>query len=260
MHKISVLNMKGGVGKTTTAVHLAAGLARRGERVLLIDADPQGTVGHVLGVPATTTIREVLLGECAPERAIVRTAHENLDVLPASPAAFGVERQLPREAKPEEVLARRLRALGGYDAVVVDTSPSMSLLTFNALLYADRLVIPVGMDQMAIIGARQTMHGIREVVRLWPERRVDVLAVLPTFVNVFTVATRAALAALDQDPVLGPYVIGRGIRQCLDLTYAAASRRTIWEYAPKSRAAEDFDLFVDGVRRALVSDRAVAAG
>lgn len=258
MKKISVLNMKGGVGKTTTAIHLAAGLARRGDRVLLIDADPQGTVGHVLGVPATKTIRDVLLGECAPAQAIVRTTRENLDVLPASPAAFGVERRLAGEKQPEAVLARRLQGLTGYDAVVVDTSPSMSLLTFNGLLYADRLVIPVGMDQMAIIGARQTMNGVREVNQLWPDRRLEVLAVLPTFVNAFTVATRAALAALDNDPVLGSRVFGGGIRQCLDLTYAAARHQTIWEYAPKSHAAEDFDRFVDSVRQELLSARVVA--
>ena len=249
MTKISVLNMKGGVGKTTTAVHLAAGLARRGARVLLVDADPQGTVGHVFGVSSPPTIREVLLGECTPQQAIRPAVRENLDLLPASPAAFGVERRLAAEAQPEATLSRRLEGLTGYDVVVVDTSPSMSLLTFNGLLYADRLVIPVAMDQMAIIGARQTMNGVREVNQLWPDRRLEVIAVLPTFVNVVTIATRAALAALEADPVLAPLVFGRGIRQCLDLTYASAAHQTIWEYAPKSHAADDFDSFVDGVMK-----------
>jgi chromosome partitioning protein len=250
MTKISVLNMKGGVGKTTTAIHLAAGLARRGARVLLIDADPQGTVGHVFRTAGAPTIREVLLAECTPAQAIRPGIREHLDLLPASPAAFGVERKLAGEAHPEATLARRLEGLTGYDVVVVDTSPSMSLLTFNGLLYADRLVIPVAMDPMAIIGARQTLNGVREVNQLWPDRRLDVLAVLPTFVNVVTNATRAALAALEADPVLGALVFPRGIRQCLDLTYASAAHQTIWEYAPKSHAAEDFDLFVKGVVQA----------
>jgi len=252
MKKVCVLNMKGGVAKTTTAIHLAAGLAREGHRVLLIDSDPQGNVGHGFGVSISPpTIREVLLGECRPEDAIVAMIRERLDFLPATPSAFGVERQLADEARPEASLTRRLAPVAGYDTVVIDTSPSMSLLTFNALLYADALVIPVAMDQMSIIGARQTMNGVQEVHQLWPDRRLEVLAVVPTFVNVSRVATRATLSALDQDPVLGPHIFRHGIRQCLDLTYAAARGQTIWEYAPRSHAAEDFDLFVDHARRAL---------
>ena len=249
MATVCVLNMKGGVGKTTTAIHLAVGLARRKQRVLLVDSDPQGTVGHVFGASAPNTIREVLLGSCDAADAITPGIRDNLDLLTASPTAFGVERVLASAKTPELTLAERLAPLDRYDTVVLDTSPSMSLLTFNALLAADWLVIPVGMDQTAIIGARQTMNGVAEVQRLWPDRRVELLAVLPTFVNVFTVASRATLAALDEDPVLGPHVFGHGIRQCLDLTYASARQQTIWEYAPRSHAAADFDLLVDHVRR-----------
>jgi len=247
--------MKGGVAKTTTAVHLAAGLARRGQRVLLVDADPQSTVAHLFGVTAPRTIRDVLLGKCEPAAAIVPGVRDHLDLMLAAPSAFGLERRLAGAEQPETVLSRRLEETRGYDTVVLDTSPSMSLLTFNALLYANCLVIPVGMDQMALIGARQTMQGVDEVRGLWPERRIEILAVLPTFVNVFTVASRATLEALDEDPVLGPHVFRHGIRQCLDLTYAAARRQTIWEYAPRSHAAEDFDLFVDHVMRTRAGGR-----
>jgi chromosome partitioning protein len=145
------------------------------------------------------------------------------------------------------VLARRLRGLTGYDAVVIDSSPAMNLLTYNALLYAEEIVVPVAMDLMAIIGARQTLAGVAQVRELWPERRLDVLAVLPTFVNSNTHATRATLETLEQDPMMGPRVLLPGIRQCIDLNYATAQHQTIWEYAPKSRAAEDYNRMVDFV-------------
>ncbi len=147
-----------------------------------------------------------------------------------------------------------MRAVSGYDMVVVDTSPSMSLLTFNALLYANHVVIPIGMDLMAVIGARQTMNGVAEVQELWPDRKLGVLAVVPTFVSAATVASRATLGAINRDPALRRHVFAPGIRQCLDLTYASASRETIWEYAPRSRAAQDFDALITAVEGRLVSD------
>jgi chromosome partitioning protein len=250
MRQIAIVNMKGGVGKTTTAIHLAAGLARQGQRTLLIDADPQGNVGHALGVRGRLTVRELMLGESPVGDVIVRAVRERLDVITSSPSAFGLDSQLAAAPHRETILARRLKSLDGYDAVVVDSSPAMSLLTYNALLFAAEVVVPVGMDGMAILGARQTLAGVREIRELWPDRRLDLLAVLPTSVNVATKASRAAFDVLDEDPELRAHLYRRGIRQCIDVTYAITQRQTIWDYAPRSRAADDYDAFVQYVRNA----------
>jgi chromosome partitioning protein len=260
MRQIAIVNMKGGVGKTTTAIHLAAGLSRQGARVLLIDADPQGNVGHALGMRGGRTIRELMLGEAQVGDVIVRNVRERLDVIPSTPSAFGLDTQLAAAPQREMILARRLKGLAGYDAIVIDSSPAMSLLTYNALLFASEVIVPVGMDGMAILGARQTLAGIREIRDLWPDRRLDLLAILPTSVNVATNATRAAFETMGEEPELRDRLYRRGIRQCIDVTYAITQRQTIWEYAPRSRAAEDYDAFVQFVRDAEGSTPEQAEG
>jgi chromosome partitioning protein len=251
MLQIAIVNMKGGVGKTTTAIHLAAGLARQGSRVLLVDADPQGNIGHALGVRRERTIVDLMLGDASVDDVIARGVRERLDVIPSTPAAFALESQLAGAPQRETILWRRLKPIRGYDAVIIDSSPAMNLLTYNALLFASDLIMPVSMDGMAILGARQTLAGVHQIRDLWPDRRLDLLAVLPTSVNISTNATRAAFEALTEDAEMGDRLYRRGIRQCIDVTYAITQRQTIWEYAPRSRAAEDYDAFVQFVSESV---------
>jgi chromosome partitioning protein len=266
MRKLAVVNMKGGVAKTTTAIHIAAGLADRGQRVLLIDADPQGNVAHTLQLRPVHTFEQLMTGDASLEQATLRGVRPGLDVVASTPAGFALERRLANEMQRETILARRMRDARGYDVVVVDSSPAMNLMTYNAMLFSEELVIPVAMDLMAVIGARQTLSGVQQVRELWPDRRLDLCAVLPVFVHSGNHATRATLDALEADPALGPHVMQPGIRQCIDLNYATASHQTIWEYAPRSRGAEDYARLIDfiensttGERNAEAAERAVQA-
>jgi chromosome partitioning protein len=236
----------------------------RGRRVLLIDTDPQGNVGHILGISATHTIKELMLGEATPGDVILRSdSRPGLGVIAATPSAFTLETQLAGTMQRETILQRRLKEVSGFDVMVIDSSPAMNLLTYNALLCATEIVLPVGMDTMALAGARQTLDGVNEIRSLWPDRRVTLAAVVPTCVNLNTHASKATLQALAADREMGAVLFARGIRQCIDLTYAAAARQTIWEYAPASRAAEDYAAlidYLDGTEKTRVSTYGEATG
>jgi chromosome partitioning protein len=132
----------------------------------------------------------------------------------------------------------------GYDFVIIDTSPAMNLLTVNTLLYVDIVVLVVSMDQMAIIGAVQSLTGLRRILAAFetPQKKVYVL---PTMYNAATNGSRETLAALAGDPDLAAYLLPVMIRQDVKLSYAAASKKSIWEYDPRSRAAEDYSRLVE---------------
>lgn len=233
---VAVFNHKGGTGKTTTAVTIAAGLAAKGRRVLLVDTDGQGNVGVSLGINNEKTLYHVLVMGLDPSEAIVEV-RPNLHVLPSNETLAAAELFLAGRQRRDRVLASRLGALRAtYDAIIVDCSPSLSLMNQNALVFADGVLCPVACDYLSLVGVRQVLRTIKQVNRLL-SHPVRLWGVLPTL---YDARARVCVEAYDTlrqhfgDRCLAP------IRMASRAKEAPSQAQTLFEYAPDATATKDY--------------------
>lgn len=166
---VAIANQKGGVGKSTTAINLGAALALQGERVLIVDLDPQGNATSGLGVDRSgieVSIYDVLIAEIPMEDVIEPTSVRNLHVVPATIDLAGAEIELVAAFSREHRLRNSIKSVdGSYDFVIIDCPPSLGLLTINALAAADEVLIPIQCEYYALEGVGQLMRNVDLVTR-----------------------------------------------------------------------------------------------
>jgi len=239
MTVLVVSNQKGGVGKTTTAISLGAAMVDRGQRVLIVDLDPQANATSGLGISKERAngIYGVLLHERPLSEAVVPTAVPGLDLLPSGPDMAGAEVELVPVMAREYRLRKALRDSAGYDTVIVDCPPSLGLLTVNALAAGDGVVVPVQCEYYALEGLAQLLDTI-EAVRERLNEKLEVLAIVLTMEDR---RNRLSMQVIDEVRKHFPQLVARArIPRTVRLAEAPSHGKPISVYDPQSRAAKAY--------------------
>lgn len=233
---IAILNQKGGVGKTTTAVTLASGLARSGSRVLLIDLDTQGNVADSLGLPHRDDLRRLLSPDLhfPLDQVVTASGLDHLDLICSDKSTTALKQTLAGVTLREYILADVL-AGAAYDVVLLDCAPSADLLHFAALVAADYLLIPTRLDKLAVNGVRDALQTLVALKRI---SRCQVEGILPTFYERVTVESHEQLIHLVQ--TFGRLVLPP-VPQDTQCRVATRYGKTLWEYAPNAKSLTGYE-------------------
>jgi len=241
-HIVAVANQKGGVGKTTTAVNLAAYLADAGKFVLLVDLDPQANASSALGVDHRNIphgVYEALIGAVPARNAVLPTPHQGLKVLPATQALAGAAVELVGAEEREHFLRKTLLELkNDYDYVLIDLPPSLGIITVNGFVAADSVLIPVQAEYFALEGVGQLLNTINMIKdSLKPE-----LDVMGAVITMYDSRTRLSREVLEELYKYFPNKIFRSvIPRSVRLAEAPSFGKTIVHYDPSSKAAKAYE-------------------
>jgi chromosome segregation ATPase len=235
----TIINNKGGTGKTTTVLNLGAALRRRKKKVLLLDLDSQGNLTSSFGIEnPKLSIGEVLVENTPITEAIIQI--DKLDLLPARPDLLDFEVKLVNEPGREFMLQEKLEVLETtYDYILIDCPPSLGIFSINSLVAADRFIVPMQAENFAFIGLDRILQ-VTDKVRKRMNNKLDLAGILFVKLNPRTKFCQAVVKSIADDARVGTKMFDTFIRQDIALMESAAFHKTVFEYSPKSHGAEDY--------------------
>lgn len=242
MRKICIINQKGGVAKTTTTVSLAAGLSRKGKKVLILDLDAQGNIGVSLRAQGVKDMYDYLVNGC-DYRECVTHLGENLDIITSKETLTKAEFILVGEQNREGVLKSKLKEIKGYDYVLLDCSPSLGLLNQNALLASDEAIIPTSTDFLGFKALKKMVLAIESLNNVF-DHDCQVSKIIPTMYDKRLKICKTVLSDITND-YYG--IVSDPIHVSSKLKEAPGKGQSIFKYAKNSRAAKDYQAMVNSI-------------